>query len=770
MLAKALEHIWPFLLFAAVAFGIYRWHKASSSDKPVTPDVLSQQSQASRPSERNHQRGREQGEEDFSVGVTATSAPSYKIPPAPKDLLPDAIWIPPKASVEIGGFHISGGMIYVGTKLPAAYGLPDPALIDPRKSIAKSGDFTERHTNYWPSYSDISPQARRAYLHWLADGRKHPEADVGYVFLYFYGLERRALIDIAKNGVGGEDPSYIIDELKRLLGIYGEKSGSFKNYCGHLLECLQLTEYSPKTYEKPVPELPPSFELPYYLRLTLGQAAIDGVPISSHIALAWAEHDPAITRRTAITRCRNEFRKLFDAKYRELHGDGLKIAPNKTKLKLTYRPASAGFNGGGEISLRFGDVPDVTALTAPVKKLQAVIDACAEALDPYSRFLGRNPGRENTLEALLQLPVQIWPPAASTAVANFKARIGDGMVVMTYKELAGSFNSSGDLTKEKMHALARALETERIGIEPDVLGGAKPPKEDEKIVLFQSDLLIAESRATPAYQAALVTLELAAVVAHADGEFSASELQHLNMHIDSWVHLTPAHQRRLKARSRLLMVAPVSLASMKKKVEPLSLSAREVIASFAAMMVQMDGVATPEEVKLLEKVYKLLGLERNKVYSDVHAATASGAPAAPVKPVITNNGTTTKSGTSGFTLDAAKIAALQQDSEKVAALLVDIFTEEAEPEPPAPPQVDEPEAQKAILGLDETHSAFARMLLSRQSWQRGELNDVADDLEVMLDGALERLNEAALDTFDVTFTDGDDPIEINPEVIEKLAQ
>jgi hypothetical protein len=113
---------------------------------------------------------------------------------------------------------------------------------------------------------------------------------------------------------------------------------------------------------------------------------------------------------------------------------------------------------------------------------------------------------------------------------------------------------------------------------------------------------------------------------------------------------------------------------------------------------------------------------------------------------------------------------LQKDSEKVSALLGNIFNEEAEtsqaPEEPAEPA--EPENAQCILGMDEAHSAFARILLSRHIWERKELADVASDLQVMLDGALEHINEAAFDTFDVALTGGEDPIEINPEFLEKL--
>ena len=92
----------------------------------------------------------------------------------------------------------------------------------------------------------------------------------------------------------------------------------------------------------------------------------------------------------------------------------------------------------------------------------------------------------------------------------------------------------------------------------------------------------------------------------------------------------------------------------------------------------------------------------------------------------------------------------------------------AEPEPPAP-EADEPDvATDSLLGLGEPLSTFARTLLSRPCWERAELEDLAADLELMPDGALEHLNEAAFDAHDVSFSEGDDPIEINPELLEAI--
>ena len=760
IVVQALKEAWPLLLLAGVVYVLYKIYSSSPRPQPPSPVQIPDE----RPTYR-HQKSSSEPIPEFTVTITtSTGSSGYTIPPSPAPAKKDAKWIPRGESINVAGFDISGGMLYVGTSLPAAFGAQDPALIDPRKLVAKYGEYTERQTNYWPSYSDITPQARHAYLKWLAEGRCHPEADIGYVFLYFYGLERRGLIDIAKNGEGKEDLPHIIAELKRLLGIYGGKSDSFRRYCGHLLEYISLMEYPAKMYTSSVPDLVHSYELPFQLRVAVGQCAVDGVPVPEPFAFAWAQHDPMISRRTPVTRCPAEFRKLFALKYRELYGDGIKLSPNKTKLKLSYFPASAGLRNNGEINLRFGDLPDVTALTGPTKKLQAVVDACATGLDAFSRYLGKNPGKEQALEAILLLPAQIWPSTARSALTTLKSRIESGDGVLSLRQLAASFSFAGDLSRDKILSLARALESEGIGVEPNVLGGAKTPKQDDVLALFRLPPPLPEPATSPAYQAAAITLDLAAAVAHADGEFSTVEAEHLTANVESWVHLTTAHRERLKARVKLLSATSVTLVGMKKKVETLDKGAKEAIASFAALIVQIDGTASHAEVKTLEKIHSLLGLERSDVYTRVHkAATSASTPVSPEKG-------RPSSPVGAISLDQSRIEALQKDSEKVSALLGAIFNEEQEPvlTPAAEEDEVEPESSTSVLGLDEKHSAFARILMSRHSWERGELADVASDLDIMLDGALEQINEASFDAFDVPCTEGDDPIEINPEILEKL--
>jgi hypothetical protein len=189
-------------------------------------------------------------------------------------------------------------------------------------------------------------------------------------------------------------------------------------------------------------------------------------------------------------------------------------------------------------------------------------------------------------------------------------------------------------------------------------------------------------------------------------------------------------------------------------------TARETLAAFMATLAQADGVVSPDEVKFLEKVYKALGVEPKRVFSDIHAAGSGGAPVS-----------TVQGEKQGFRLDAERIAALQEDTVRVSALLSKIFAEEDDSTPAPAAPAPEPELENeanAPLGLDEDHSALLRLLLSRPEWTRAELEDAAADLNLMLDGAMEQINEAAFEVFDEPLFEGEDPISVNTKLLEKI--
>lgn len=174
-----------------------------------------------------------------------------------------------------------------------------------------------------------------------------------------------------------------------------------------------------------------------------------------------------------------------------------------------------------------------------------------------------------------------------------------------------------------------------------------------------------------------------------------------------------------------------------------------------ATVAQADGTVSPAEIKMLEKVYKVLGVDSKKVFSDVHAAAAGTTGAAP--------GSSTPQ--TGFKLDAG-LRSLQLTrqrsrhswlvfSKRTMCLLWHQVLRFRSRSWPARP--------RGSLVWTRPTVPLPHVAV-RPQWSRSELIDVAEDLELMLDGALEHINEASFDAFDMPLTEGVDPIDVRAEV------
>ncbi|WP_122316162.1 TerB N-terminal domain-containing protein [Pseudomonas cichorii] len=717
--------------------------------------------------------------EFFGVHEESSSSRSFNIPKAP-DRPGKSRWFGAGESVTVAGILLPGGLIYVGTN-DAKFRLAEPSFIDTSLQVKNSpADFEARLQTYWLSYEILTPAARRGYLQWLASGRCAPGADIAYVLIFFYGLERRALMDTTHDAGAREEIPVIRAEVTRLRTLYGDDL-TFRSYASRLLEHLNVGDISAQMYlHEPPTVSAEGYEMPLSVRVALGQMATDKHPLNASWALAWALSDPNISRRTPVFRCADQFQRLFQITYEKRFPRGLVLLNNKTRLKVAYRAASLHINVQ---DMSVGDLPDVTATSGTRKKLQIIVEECATVLDPFSRYLGRNPDNHDALEGLLQLPTFLWPEPARMELEALQSRVGHDAILITFGELAARFKSAGALSRDKVIALARALEALNIGMEPDVLSGSRIPKTEDNIVLFAAEPDDGTLRATAEYNAAVVTLDLASAVAAVDGETSQDEIALLGLHIDSWSHLCHAHRKRLKAHLQIQLQQPPTLASLKKKLDPLKQDEKRTIAGFLAHLAHADGTISPQEIKLLERVYKALQLDLQLLYSDLHGAAASplqrsksaGSSQANYAGVHGSSSpsradTGTRKPGSGIVLDMNRVAQLQRETAEVSALLAKVFQEDQADEQVVLDELVQsaPEIGVHLYGLDAEHSAFLRLLVSRNEWSRQELENVAVDMELMLDGALEQINDMAFELFGMPISEGDDPVEINPDVLSEL--
>lgn len=719
-----------------------------------------------------------------------------------------ASWYPDNVGITVAGFNVPG-MVYVGRGLASPKANPDPSLIDPSLRVdSRRPDRDGRSLGYWPSYAKLSPGARAAYLEWLSGGRSNPRTPIGYVFVYFYGLERRALVDIAANKSLTREVADIRAEVMRLLGLYGS-NGSFGGYASQFLPVLDLIEAATgdPVAATPPPLVTQKWPTPMSLKLALGELAADGTPVPANWALAWAWYHPEVYPRTAAARCSQEFSILFQARYAEKHGGGIKVRSTGRPLKVSYHTASAGI---GTADIELGGIVDVFDSPGPGRSLRELFDKVTDELDPYSRWLGRNPNPTPTqaLAGAALLPAGVG--TSNGAVTDFRAWVdaalgGRDKAVIDGSELLGRWPVSNPekFAKAETTAMAALLGQFGVGVEPDVrLGG--PPITSGPVVLFRTGIA-SPAAATATYSAATTLLHLAAVVSAADGVVSPEEQTHLVEHLNAALHLTEGERTRLAAHLTWLLNSDLKTTGLKKRLDALSHPQREGIGQLLVTVAAADGVISPQEVTTLTKIYTLLSLDPATVTSRLHISMTE--PVRPATgPVRVREAGPDDAGFAvpapgrhrapepaavGVVLDEDVLAAKLEQTAEVSALLRTLFTEDdASPTPTTqladaaaggtsrpnrtPPAATSSGAEpvapagEVIAGLDVPTSALLRELSGRTTWTRAEFDDLAAKYAVMPDGAIDMLNEAAIDATGEPVLEGDDDLAINPEGLEGL--
>ena len=699
------------------------------------------------PSDRN--RVDERGTAQMNGAETATPAKRAKG------------WVPAGESVVVGGQNI-GGMVYVGVPLRSGslgYNGKSRPFIDPSLHVAKIGsDIDGAHMPYWPGYSDIPPMSRATYLDWLAGGRADPSYDVGYMFLYFYGLERRFLFD----NTSEVERRQILAEAIRLRDLYRD-NGSARRYLGDFIEVAKVTLDDPSIHDPVLEKV--GWDVPFSMKVALGGTIAKGEALTANQLLGWFLNHPESRLRTAAERCGAEFRALFRIRFDARFENGLSVTRPRKLLEESYHAASGEFDVALTPEINGARVPDISGVRKPIEIAQEIADEVMDDLDKFSRYLGRNPEGRGSVEAHALLPRDLWtlfPSQEIDALRDWaRERCETGGLVPVVDLIERLENAAPQkLGARRLTNAADALARVGFGFAPDSRFSLRAPKVSEPVVLFElGDGVDRLEDVSDAYRSAQIELALGAYVAHADGDVADVEREALHSQLQSRPNLSAMEARRLSAELDWMLAVPPDIALLRRNLKNVGAEQQVAIRAAISAAVHADGIVQAAEVAGVEKLYKLLDFDPALAYADLHAG---GAPNEPVsmRPAVPGRAGEAIPPDRPARLDAARIAAIRTDTARVSSVLGKIFANGDEDD-----EDDEVAAVSSpVPGLDHKHAFFARDVILQPHWDEPAFEALAAKHGLMPAGALETLNEWAFDEHGEALLDDYDGYHVDFEI------
>jgi hypothetical protein len=421
------------------------------------------------------------------------------------------------------------------------------------------------------------------------------------------------------------------------------------------------------------------------------------------------------------------------------------------------------------------NLPDLTASSDPSGKISDIVLECLHELEGYSRYLGRNPDGKDALAATSYLPAPLLKKHAVKQFQDITSWLDgkippDGYVKVPFLSILQHIPSikSDGFGKKEMTAVANILGMINIGIEPDLRFGAFIPKMEQDVVLFplseNTPIFVSEG-----YSTATVAVHLAAAIIATDMAADHNLERHLNEHSEIWQDLPPDEKARLRAHTQWLLTSFPGMTGMKKRIAEIHPRKRSALGKFLVVVAQTDGYIGLSEMKTLTKIYGLLGLDSNTLFSHAHTAA--------LEPVTIQTGDYLKpqnynipepqKPSGGITLNMSTVEAKLAETVAVSAILNNIFADQ-ELLPTVASIPASTATEGGIAGIDTETFSFMKELAAKIFWSREELKQLAGKYNLMLDGTLDAINDASFDRFGAPFFEGDGQIEINVEIAAEI--
>jgi len=684
----------------------------------------------------------------FTIKLNDQVVDDYSFPRKNKDQLK---FVDHETTVEIAGFHITGP-VYIGS-MKNSSGHTAPSVIDTSLKVKRDG--LAEPLGYWPSYKDLNPEQRGIYLKWLDEGKGDVD-DLGYAFIYFYGMERYVFIDAKTDNQTDKAKrlDFIVHELKRLQQLFCDNR-SFQGYANNLLDAIFI-KYFPDQISDRKTNFPE--KNPLAAQFIVARYANEGItePIDSDWALHWlfagGELKRTKTAREQYPLLRMVFKNLYDS------AGGLIVPTNKTKLSLAYQPASSGLHNEALIKTP-KQWCDPMALKRPVKTLAKI----SENLMPMVRKVAKALASGNSLEILTAWPLDLRddPPAKLTELIkqiNDFCRDNPSSLISSLGNLFG-MELNDKISKAQLTKLSDGLGACGWVMVPDPrISAVGSLSTSDHLFLYQGTRPEALS---PDGQALDIKIRMAALLARSDGDVHAHEAELISSYVNE--HKNSLERDYLRHYANWRLAFKTSAAGLKAQIDTLTVKNRDDLAKILVEVAHADGCLPKQEIKELEKLFTKIGLEKSLVARYLHESshespTSMQSPGPDPTETVANPANT-------LSLDVESLKAHAESTKEIQSVLNQIFEDETEP---ASVENTPSEGFADIWhkgALDDKLNTLMEWLVTKEEWPRIDVESQCAKMGLMIDGALESINEVAFDQLGDSLLEIDDPIVIYHDVL-----
>lgn len=636
-------------------------------------------------------------------------------------------------SVELFGQTIKRPFVYVEDKECQGY----PFLISKKLPVSFSNG-NEANLGYWPSYSEISEEDRGSFIRWMASG-KEEDVNIGFVFIYFYGLEYRVFFE-------EKDLKDILFELIRLFDIYQKKSNSFKSYCSKFIIYLlfKLDTFSVE-------------ETKILLRFVNN---LDGYETDRLSLLLKLEGNVNVDHEDVIKLLSDALGR-FSAKLNGvdmLESSFLKAVKDIPIDKLYSIDEKFSYHYHQASMLRTDNSNVIHKAVVASKQAKNIWSSYQEKLKPYirnarGRKFNGSFGNYNPVERYSYLPQELKNDFGHPK----KDKLEKLLDKTTYKiesvsSLIKKFNlSCGDkITLRQSKLLADYYEAAGYLLEPDARIQNNSYSLDTKLVIFKPTMKIETSTS---YIVPSLLFDLGFKMALIDERVLEEETAYILKFLKETFKLSPIEEDRLAYRLILSKKEGVITTAglISKITSQLKKTDTEMIAKYLIAVAAADKLIELRELNLLKLCFKQLSLSEDSLEKMLFELQATNDPilikAEKVQP--RQGSKIPKNPEKAITevhikLDKNKIADILKDTSSVKETLAKVFVDEVTSEEVIAEQRSmEIQDEESIdyNELDSKHLEFLGCLLEKNKVHKKELTALAKNMGLMVNSAIDCINE-----------------------------